>query len=279
MKEIKNGDIVSRKSYNNDIMFCVKKIIKIDRERKIAILKGIVDVRIVADAPVEDLKIVSKEEQIKREQDSEKRILNIIEKERNKKENRRKEVIHTGRILHLDGDKKYSQKSIMYYKKMGLNAIVRNIPEYKQPKVVYRLLTIYNPDIVVLTGHDGVLKDSKGMLDLNNYRNSKYFIESVKILRNYNSSYDELVIFAGACQSCYESILEAGANFASSPNRVLIHCLDPVLVCERVAYTRIDEIVSIKDVIENTITGIKGVGGLQTRGKYREGYPKSLYLN
>ena len=151
MKEIKNGDIVSRKSYNNDIMFCVKKIIKIDIERKIAILKGIVDVRIVADAPVEDLKIVSKEEQIKREQDSEKRILNIIEKERNKKENRRKEVIHTGRILHLDGDKKYSQKSIMYYKKMGLNAIVRNVPEYKQPKVVYRLLTIYNPDIVVIT--------------------------------------------------------------------------------------------------------------------------------
>ena len=67
MKEIKNGDIVSRKSYNNDIMFCVKKIIKIDRERKIAILKGIVDVRIVADAPVDDLKIVSKEEQIKKE--------------------------------------------------------------------------------------------------------------------------------------------------------------------------------------------------------------------
>ncbi len=151
MKEIKNGDIVSRKSYNNDIMFIVKKIIKIDKQRKIAILKGIVDVRIVADAPVEDLKIVSKEEQIKREQDLEKRILNIIEKEKNKKENRIKEVIHTGRILHLDGDKKYSQKSIMYYKKMGLNAIVRNVPEYKQPKVVYRLLTIYNPDIVVIT--------------------------------------------------------------------------------------------------------------------------------
>ena len=151
MKEIKNGDIVSRKSYNNDIMFSVKKIIKIDKERKVAILKGIVDVRIVADAPLEDLEIVSKEEQIKREQDSEKRILNIIEKEKQKKDNRRKEIIHTGRILHLDGDKKYSQKSIMYYKKMGLNAIVRNVPEYKQPKVVYRLLTIYNPDIVVIT--------------------------------------------------------------------------------------------------------------------------------
>lgn len=88
---------------------------------------------------------------MQKELDSEKRILNIIEKEKQRADNRRKEIIHTGRILHLDGDKKYSQKSIMYYKKMGLNAIVRNIPEYKQPKVVYRLLTIYNPDIVVIT--------------------------------------------------------------------------------------------------------------------------------
>ena len=134
-------------------MFSVKRILKIDKNKKIAILKGIVDVRIVADAPLEDLEIVSKKEQMQKELDSEKRILNIIEKEKEKQrsDNRRKEIIHTGRILHLDGDKKYSQKSIMYYKKMGLNAIVRNIPEYKQPKVVYRLLTIYNPDIVVIT--------------------------------------------------------------------------------------------------------------------------------
>ncbi len=151
MREIKRGDIVSRKSYNHDIMFCVKKIIKIEDKKRIAILKGIVDVRIVADAPVEDLKIVSREEQMKREKDSEKRILKIIEKERIRKENRIQEIIYTGRILHLDGDKKYSQKSIMYYRKMGLNAIVRNVPEYKQPKVVYRLLTIYNPDIIVIT--------------------------------------------------------------------------------------------------------------------------------
>ena len=39
----------------------------------------------------------------------------------------------------------------MYYKKMGLNATVRNIPENKQPKLVYRLLQIYNPDILVIT--------------------------------------------------------------------------------------------------------------------------------
>lgn len=49
-------------------------------------------------------------------------------------------------------------------------------------------------------------------------------------------------------------------------------------MCEKIAYTNIENIVSIKDVIENTITGTKGIGGLQTRGKYREGFPKSQYI-
>lgn len=150
MREIKKGDIVSRNSYGNDIMFYVKRILKLGDSRKIAILKG-VDVRVEADAPVEDLQLVSKEEQIKREKELEIRIISKVEKERIKKENRRKQIIHTGRILHLDGDKKYSEKSVLYYNKMGLNAIVRNIPENKQPKVVYRLLTIYNPDILIIT--------------------------------------------------------------------------------------------------------------------------------
>ena len=42
----------------------------------------------------------------------------------------------------------------MYYRKMGLNAVVRNIPEYKQSQVINKLLMIYNPDILVITGHD-----------------------------------------------------------------------------------------------------------------------------
>ena len=73
-------------------------------------------------------------------------------------------------------------------------------------------------------------------------------------------------------------VLYAGANFASSPNRVLIHCLDPVFLCEKIAYTNFEKIVSIQDAIENTITGIRGIGGMQTRGKYREGFPKSSYI-
>ena len=48
--------------------------------------------------------------------------------------------------IHPDDD--------LHYKKMGLNAIVRNIPENRQSKVVYRLLEYYNPDILVITGHD-----------------------------------------------------------------------------------------------------------------------------
>lgn len=150
MREIKKGDVVTRNSYGNDIVFYVKRIIKLTDKKEIAILKGI-DVRVEADAPIEDLQIVSKEEQEKREKELEEKIINRIERERNKRENRRKEVVHTGRILHLDGDKKYSEKSTMYYKKMGLNATVKNIPENRQPKVVYRLLQIYNPDILVIT--------------------------------------------------------------------------------------------------------------------------------
>ena len=150
MREIKKGDIVSRNSYGNDIIFFVKRILRLANKKEVAILKGI-DVRVEADAPLDDLKAVSKDELLKREKELEERIIYKIEREKTYGENRRKEVVYTGRILHLDGDKKYSEKSIMYYKKMGLNATVKNIPENKQPKVVYRLLQIYNPDILVIT--------------------------------------------------------------------------------------------------------------------------------
>lgn len=295
---MKVGDLVVRKSYSKDITF---KIIDIKEKGEgiTYILKGL-HIRIIADSKGEDLEKVEddfagdkdksfdskmndiiKKVILSREQKNNQLMTRGSEDDNLKRTEKEKGLVfgRPGRILHIDGDPSYMETCLKAYKQLNLNAVGIAVSEREQPLKILSLVKEYNPDIVVLTGHDGVLKDSKGMLDLNNYRNSKYFIESVKILRNYNSSYDELVIFAGACQSCYESILEAGANFASSPNRVLIHCLDPVLVCERVAYTRIDEIVSIKDVIENTITGIKGVGGLQTRGKYREGYPKSLYLN
>lgn len=284
------GDYVVRKSYDRDITFKIIDIKK-EGEKKTYILKGI-SIRIIADSDGQDLEKVDESYLGSNEKILNSRVSKAIKNaisfrgevlprvNKNKKIIENKEMMfgRPGKILHVDGDKEYMETCLKVYKQLSLDAVGRAIPEKEQPKVIVDLVKEVKPDIVVITGHDSVEKNSSDYLDLHCYRNSKYYIDSVRALRNYNSSYDELVIFAGACQSCYECMLDAGANFASSPSRVLIHCLDPVFVCEKIAYTRIDEIVSIKDVIESTITGIKGIGGLQTRGKYREGYPKSPYV-
>jgi len=283
------GDIVVRKSYGKDITFKIIDI-KENEDGVVYVLKGI-NIRIIADASIDDLEHVNDEFQGEKDKILNARVNQAIKKAITSRDGayritkspkiiQEKELIfgRPGKVLHIDGDSVYMENCLKVYKQLNLDAVGKAIVEKEQPIQVVELVKEIKPDIVVLTGHDGVLKNSKDYLDLNNYRNSKYYIESVKALRNFNTSYDELVIFAGACQSCYESILDAGANFASSPSRVLIHCLDPVFVCEKIAYTRIDKVVSITDVIENTITGIKGIGGLQTRGKYREGYPKSPYV-
>lgn len=161
MDKIKKGNIVGRKSYNKDIIFVVKNIID-THKGKVAILKGFID-RIEADSPIEDLEMFSKEDIKKSLKNLDNKVnkrlasVNQIYKNRNyrigilTKNERTTEKILTGKILHLDGDKKYSEKSFRYYKKLGLNAIVKNIPEYKQPKVVYSLLKVYSPDILVIT--------------------------------------------------------------------------------------------------------------------------------
>ncbi|MGL4774437.1 MAG: sporulation peptidase YabG [Clostridium sp.] len=286
------GDIVVRKSYDKDITF---KIIDIKEEKGevIYILKGI-NIRIIADSVRDDLEVVDENYLAKTDKILNARVSKAIKNvmatrttmpsssrgaAKSPKITTNKELLfgRAGKVLHIDGDSEYMETCLKVYKQLGIDAVGKHIREIDQPKMVIELVKGIKPDIVVLTGHDGILKDTKDFLNINNYRNSIYYIEAVKELRNYNSSYDELVIFAGACQSCYEELLKVGANFASSPNRVLIHCLDPVFVCEKIAYTRIDKFVAITEVIENTITGIKGIGGLQTRGKYREGYPKSPY--
>lgn len=67
------------------------------------------------------------------------------------KEKRGTVETYTGKILHLDGDKRYSDKSLKYYKSLGLNAVVKNVPENKQPLVIKSLLEKYRPDILVIT--------------------------------------------------------------------------------------------------------------------------------
>ena len=174
----------------------------------------------------------------------------------------------TGKILHLDGDRKYSEKALRYYRKTGLNAIVKNISEYKQPKQVYRLLEYYQPDIVVITGHDAMLKQESGYHDVYNYRNSKYFIQTIKEVRRYDRDYNKnTVVFAGACQSYYEALIMAGANFASSPARILIDFLDPIIVAENVALTDYYKYITIDDIAKKLRDGKKGISGIGANGK------------
>ena len=149
MKTIKKGDIVARKSYNKDVIFIVDLII----DNKIAILTG-VTTRLKADSPIDDLEIVDKKEIANIYKSIDEKInkkLSNKERVRDGFFTRSDKVIYTGRILHLDGDRKYSEKSSMYYKKMGLNAIVRNIAENRQANVVNSLIDRYKPDILVVT--------------------------------------------------------------------------------------------------------------------------------
>lgn len=156
---------------------------------------------------------------------------------------------------------------------MGMTAYIYTIPESEQYKQVYALLQKIRPNILILTGHDAFFKKRNDIYNIENYKNSKYFIKSVLEARRYEHNLDNLVIFAGACQSYYEAIMAAGANFASAPKRVLIDMMDPLIVAETIAYTPVDEFVSISNIISNTREGISGVGGIQTRGAFRTGMP------
>mgnify|MGYP002543828592 CR=1 FL=1 len=261
MNKIKLGDIVTRKSHGNDILFQVKNIID-NPQDKIAILIGIIE-RVEADSPLKDLEKADKERINKDLSYIQKRIENRMEEP-----NSRNKYAITGKILHLDGDRKYSEKSYRYYKKANLNAIVKNIPENKQPKVVYNLLKIYNPDILIITGHDGMIKNVSKYDNIYNYRNSKYFIETVKEARRYDKDYNKnLVIFAGACQSYFEALISAGANFASSPARILIDFVDPLIVAKKIAITEKYKYVTIDDIEKELRDGKKGINGIGANGK------------
>ena len=187
---IKKGNIVGRKSYNKDIYFIIDKIIKSSLNKQIAILKGL-NIRIIADSPLEDLEIISKKEILDNTKYLEQNLERII-----KSKIRTRQKVYIGKILHLDGDRKYSEKSARYYNKMGLNAIVKNIAESKQSKVVVPLLKKYNPDILIITGHDAILKKGTNYNNIYNYRNSKYFINTVIQARTWGESSNKLVIFA-----------------------------------------------------------------------------------
>lgn len=266
--KLKKGDIVGRLSYNKDIAFVISNIIRY-KDEEVAILKGLIT-RIEADSPLDDLELLENS-----------RITELLDRFDREIENRKKNLLtnendelkrnheYYGKILHLDGDRKYSEKSQKFYRSMGLNVVVKNIPENRQPQMIYSLLNRYNPDILVITGHDGMIKKGYNYNDIYNYRNSKYFVETVIRARMWEQGTNKLAIFAGACQSYYEAIMEAGANFASSPARILIDFKDPLIVAEKIATTDVNKYVTIEDIKNNLRDGENGISGIGSQGKKR----------
>lgn len=116
-----------------------------------------------------------------------------------------------------------------------------------------------------------MIKKERLYNDIYNYRNSKYFIETVKEARRYErENAEEIVIFAGACQSYFEALIMAGANFASSPARILIDFLDPLVIAEKVATTDYLKYITIKDIEKELRDGRRGVGGVGANRKEKD---------
>ena len=245
---MKVNDLVTRYSYNHDIVF---RIIKI--ENGIAYLKGEV-IRLLATANIKDLKLASNKSM----------LLEVPRLE----ENELRTGIIPGLILHIDGDEHYLKKAMQAYKEYNVPAIGCFINEDNIPFKIKELLLKHHPDIVVITGHDALEGENKN--DINSYRHSLDFVKAVLEARSYQSNKDSLIIIAGACQSYYEALLKAGANVASSPTRDNIHLLDPVIIATLISKTSVSEYASIKEILNKTIT--RRLGGIETKGVARKIY-------
>lgn len=247
------GDIVSRNSYNNDILF---KIIEINNEN--IVIEGINE-RLIADANPTDLR---KEENV-RENDNE--IHSEIE--RDLKLDRNEFFYLPGKILHIDADKEYLERCLNLYKKLNVKAYGIISKENEISKNIKTYLENIKPDIVVITGHDAKYINNK-------YKNSDYFIESINEARKYERSHEKLVIVAGACQSNYEELIKAGANFASSPKRINIHALDPAIIASKIALSDNRKQIDLVNIINSTKYKSNGFGGIITNGVMYVGYPR-----
>ncbi len=256
---MKIGDLVTRNSYNNDLLFVITEV-----DDDICYLKG-VNIRLIADAPMDDLKYCEgcDEEEIK-----------FIENIKQMDLDRSDFFYLPGKILHIDGDSEYLDRCLKYYSDNNLMAMGICENEIDIPKNITTYLEEYNPSILVITGHDAYYKKKGNSKDINNYKNSINFVEAVKVARKYEKSHDKLIIIAGACQSDYEELIKAGANFASSPKRINIHALDPAIIATSMSLSDINKDIDLKEIISKTRYGKDGVGGISTKGTMYTGYPR-----
>ena len=254
--DFKIGDKVTRKSYNNDLVF---KIIKI--EEKTYYLKG-VNIRLYADSLEEDLEHYKEDSDIEDEKD-------FLERIKGESLDRNDYFYLPGKILHIDGDKEYLDRCLDYYEKANIWAMGINEKEEDIPFKIRDLLEEYKPNIVIITGHDAYYNEKN-----KEYKNSMNFVNAVKEARKYEKEHDKLIIIAGACQSNYEELIKAGANFASSPKRINIHALDPAIIATKISLTDVNNQIDVKSILKETKYGESGIGGIITKGTMYIGYPR-----
>lgn len=252
------GDLVTRISYNHDVVF---KILNIRGE--VAYLKG-VQVRLYADAPLEDLQLYIKED---RDEEDDELLLDDS--------SMRGDFFYLpGKVLHIDADQEYLERCLKFYKKNKVMAIGKKIDEKEVSKQIRNLLLEYQPDIVIITGHDAYYPKKGEIKDLKSYKNTENFVKAVKEARKYEKSHEKLVIIAGACQSNYEELIKAGANFASSPKRVNIHALDPAIIATVLAMSERNKQIDLVSLLAKTKYGANGMGGIISNGMMYVGFPR-----
>lgn len=257
--KIKKGDYVTRKSYYNDTVFIVLNV-----SSDTYFLKG-VDVRLYADSNKEDLVKVNKP----KENDD------FVKKFKEDFLMDRSDFFYLPpKILHIDGDEMYLKRCLNFYKEAGILAIGKYLKEEDMAKNIRSLLIEYNPDIVIISGHDAYYRKKGDITDIHNYKNTINFINAVNEARRYEKSHEKLVIIAGACQSNYEELIKAGANYASSPKRINIHALDPAIIAVTLALTERNEEVDLVSLLEKTKYGKDGMGGIKCNGLMYVGYPR-----
>ena len=258
------GDLVTRNSHNNDLVFKIKEI-----NDNIAILEG-VNMRLLADSPLEDLKICENcmDELTK----DDRKISEEIEKQLNL--NRDNYFYLPGKILHIDADKSYLKRCTDFYKKMNVSSFGLVSAENKIHIDIKKHLEDIHPDVLVITGHDAYYEGDSDYKDLKNYKNSAHFVKAVKKAREYEKDHEKLIIIAGACQSDYEELIRAGSNFASSPKRINIHALDPAIIGASICLSSKNKLIDLKNILERTKYGKDGIGGIITNGTMYVGYPR-----
>lgn len=259
--KLKKGDKVTRKSHNHDTIFVVASI-----KDDICILNGL-NIRLIADSPIEDLELLDDSEDIEEEVD-------FLERIKPEALERNDYFYLPGKILHIDGDKDYLNRCLKYYNDMNIWAMGILESEDKIPSRIQDLIKEYNPNIVVITGHDAYYKKRGSIDDLQFYKNSKHFVDAIHEARKVESSHEKLIIIAGGCQSNYEELIKAGANFASSPKRINIHALDPAIIASKLSLSDITKDIDLKGILETTKYGPNGIGGIKTKGTMYVGYPR-----